>query len=65
MNGEVIAFDEDAGYGTVRADGGGEHFFHCTAVADGSRTIEVGTVVRFEIVAGHRGRWEAAGLEPA
>jgi cold shock CspA family protein len=62
QRGTVVAFDDDAGYGAVRSEGGDEHFFHCTAIADGSRTIEVGAVVVFEVVAGHRGRWEAAGV---
>ena len=64
MVGEVVGFDEDGGYGTVRADGGATYFFHCTAVADGTRTIEVGTAVRFEVVPGRRGRWEGAELTP-
>jgi cold shock CspA family protein len=65
--GTVIEFDEDGGYGTVRehaADGGPgtERFFHCTAIADGSRTIEVGAAVRFDVVAGLRGVYEARRL---
>ena len=64
MVGEVIDFDEDGGYGTVRAAGGVEYFFHCTAVADGSRTIEVGTSVHFQVVPGGRGHWEGADLVP-
>ena len=64
MIGEVVSFDEDAGYGVVRAENGAEHFFHCTAVADGSRTIAVGASVSFEVVAGRRGRWEGADLRP-
>jgi cold shock CspA family protein len=60
--GTVVAFDEAAGFGTVRTEAGDEHFFHCTAIADGSRTIDVGTSVTFEVVAGHRGRWEAAAV---
>jgi CspA family cold shock protein len=63
--GQVAVFDEPAGYGTVRADDGREYFFHCTAIADGTRTIDVGARVAFEVVAGRRGRWEAAGLVPA
>ncbi len=59
-SGTVEAFDEHAGHGIVRADDGRELFFHCTAIADGTRTIEVGANVRFEIVPGHNGRWEAA-----
>jgi cold shock CspA family protein len=74
--GTVVAFDEAKGWGTVRDDtserasedgtgGGEERFFHCTAIADGSRTIAVGTPVRYEVVPGRQGRWEAAGLTPA
>ena len=62
--GRVAAFDQHAGFGTVRADDGTELFFHCTAIADGSRSIEVGTDVSFEIVPGHHGRWEAGHLRP-
>jgi len=29
-------------------------------IADGSRTIAVGTAVEFEVTAGHLGRWEAS-----
>ncbi len=64
MNGVVVAFDEHAGYGTVRSDDGRELFFHCTAIADGSRTIDEGAAVRFDVVPGHHGRWEAANLVP-
>lgn len=64
MTGVVTAFDEPAGIGTVTADGGDEHPFHCTAIADGSRTIEVGARVAFEVVPGRQGRWEAADLRP-
>lgn len=65
MRGVVRDFDEARGLGTVVADGdGGEYGFHCTQIADGSRTIDVGAVVEFDVVAGHRGRWEAAALRP-
>jgi cold shock CspA family protein len=63
-HGTVASFDDPAGYGVVRADDGGEHFFHCTAIADGSRTIEVGTPVTFVVVPGRRGLWEAARISP-
>jgi CspA family cold shock protein len=63
--GTVIEFDDDRGCGTVRTEDGAEHFFHCVAVADGSRTIAVGAAVRFEVRPGRLGRWEADGLEPA
>jgi cold shock CspA family protein len=60
--GVVEEFDDHRGYGTVRADDGRALFFHCTAVADGSRTIEVGATVVFDVVAGRLGRWEATAL---
>ena len=46
-------FDDAEGYGTVaRPSDGAEHFFHCTAIADGTRTIDVGAAVTFEVVPG-------------
>jgi CspA family cold shock protein len=62
--GSVATFDEDRGLGTVVTDDGRFLPFHCTAIADGSRTIAVGTRVAFSVVAGHLGRWEATGLLP-
>ena len=61
--GVVAEFDEAAGFGTIRTDDGREFFFHCTQIADGTRTIEAGAAVTFEVVAGRSGRWEAAGVE--
>jgi cold shock CspA family protein len=59
MEGRVAEFDEERGIGWVEA--GAERWsFHCTQVADGSRTIVAGTPVRFEVRPGHRGTWEAA-----
>ncbi len=63
--GVVATFDDHGGYGTVRATDGTELFFHCTAVADGSRTIVVGTEVRFKVVPGRLGRWEATDVRPS
>jgi cold shock CspA family protein len=65
--GEVVAFDDPRGLGVVRADGGGDLPFHCTAIADGTRTIAVGARVRFRVVPGRLGRWEAdqLSLSPA
>ena len=62
--GEVIEFDDAAGIGTVRDDDGTERFFHCTAIADGTRTIAVGTKVTYEVGPGRGGRWEAYRLTP-
>ena len=63
--GKVERFDEDVGLGAVRAEEGELYPFHCTALVDGSRTVAVGAEVEFEVVAGHRGTWEARGLEQA
>ena len=63
--GTVVTFDEHKGYGSVRdADDGRELFFHCTQIADGSRTIAVGTEVTFDVTAGHLGQWEAVAITP-
>ena len=61
--GRVATWDDAAGYGTVTAEGT-EWFFHCTAIADGTRSIDAGASVDFELRPGHLGRWEAAGLRP-
>lgn len=60
--GRVTAFDEQRGLGTVTAEDGCELPFHCTAISDGSRRIDVGAAVAFVVVPGHRGRREARGL---
>ena len=62
MRGTVTEFDDPRGLGTVTADDGTTYGFHCTAIADGTRTIDVGAVVQFDVVPGHCGRWEAAQL---
>jgi cold shock CspA family protein len=63
MTGSVTAFDEAAGLGTVTADDGAEYLLHCTQIADGTRTIAVGTAVCFRVVP-RLGRWEAADVAP-
>ena len=64
MRGAVTTFDEAKGYGTVTDTSGDTWFFHCTAITGGSRTIEVGATVAFEVVPGGLGRYEAARLTP-
>ena len=59
MDGTVVDFDEDAGFGHIATEDGGRLFFHCAQIADGTRTIRVGEAVSFEVAAGHRGQWEA------
>ena len=64
--GVVAEFDSHRGWGVVRRDDDGAELpFHCTAIADGTREIEPGTAVTFEVVAGHLGRWEAATIAKA
>jgi CspA family cold shock protein len=60
----VTAFDDGVGLGTVTASDGTAYPFHCTQIADGSRTIAVGTAVEFEVVPWHLGRYEAVRIAP-
>ncbi|MDA8074067.1 MAG: cold shock domain-containing protein [Actinomycetota bacterium] len=57
--GVVSAFDEARGLGTVADDADATWPFHCTQIADGTRSVEVGRRVAFDVVAGHLGRMEA------
>jgi cold shock CspA family protein len=61
--GVVASFDEPRGLGVITTSAGDEVPFHCTAIVDGTRTISVGERVRFEMVPGPMGRWEAARVE--
>ncbi len=63
-HGRVATFDATRGLGTVDDDDGTAYGFHATAIADGSRRIEVGTAVVFTVSPGHRGRYEARSLVP-
>ena len=59
--GTVTDFDESAGLGTVSSRDGAEYPFHCIEIADGSRTIDIGADVSFDLLAKF-GRWEAANI---
>jgi cold shock CspA family protein len=61
--GTVVEFDAERGRGVVEDVGGARLDFHCTRVADGSRSVPVGATVRYEVVPGALGRWEAAAIE--
>jgi cold shock CspA family protein len=61
--GTVSSFDEDRGLGAIAGDDGATYPFHCTGIADGSRTIDEGAEVRFDVIAGRLGRWEAWNVE--
>lgn len=61
LRGSVTAFDPDAGLGTVHGDDGIDYRFHCVEIADGTRTIDVGTAVEFRRIA-KLGTYEAGCL---
>jgi cold shock CspA family protein len=63
MNGVVTWFDVERGLGTVAGDDGAEFPFHCTQIADGSRRVDEGTAVRFDLLC-KLGRYEAAAISP-
>jgi cold shock CspA family protein len=65
VRGKVVAFDEPRGLGEVEAAEGTRFPFHCTAIADGTRTIPVGVPVTFRVVGGPLGTYEARELRPA
>ena len=60
IRGKVSAFDEAAGIGEVVSEAGKAYPFHCTQIADGTRAIPTDADVWFEVIAGHRGQWEAS-----
>ena len=62
--GIVVSFDAHMGLGEIETADAARHPFHCIAIADGSRTIEVGARVSFELLA-KLGRWEATSIRPA
>lgn len=62
LTGVVDAFDEDMGLGSVRHESGSSLDFHCTAIADSTRSIAVGTAVAFTICTGHNGTVEARAM---
>jgi cold shock CspA family protein len=61
--GAVSVFDADRGLGEILADDGSTFPFHCVEIADGSRTIDVGTRVTFVSIA-KLGRYEAGAIAP-
>ncbi len=61
-SGRVATFDDHRGRGEVEARGGLRFPFHCTAVADGTRTIGEGAEVRFRLVLGPLGQLEATAV---
>jgi cold shock CspA family protein len=62
VDGTVTEFDEARGLGTITVSDGAIYAFHCTQIADGTRTIDVGQAVRFELLP-KLGRYEATSIE--
>ena len=59
--GTVRAFDDAVGLGTIVGADDVERRFHCIEIADGSRSIELGAEVSYDLLAKF-GRWEAANI---
>jgi CspA family cold shock protein len=64
VTGAVVAFDERRGLGEVESADGARYAFHCTQIADGTRTIAVGTAVEFDVAPALLGTWEARAVTP-
>ncbi len=64
IDGIVTSFSDSVGWGTVTSPDGSEFGFHCVEIADGSRTIAVGTQVTFDVLA-RFGTWQASRVAPA
>lgn len=60
--GVVSEFDAYVGLGMLLGDDGVAYPFHCTKIANGSRTIPVGITVEFDTMAGMLGRYEACAI---
>ncbi len=63
IEGVVVDFDDDRGDGWID-DGDGRWYFHCVAIADGSRHVDNGLEVSGIRVAGHRGADEVGEVRP-
>jgi cold shock CspA family protein len=63
VTGTVVSFDTERGVGVVADGAGAELTFHCAAITDGSRQIEVGRSVSFVVRPTHRGLLEARRVE--
>jgi cold shock CspA family protein len=63
--GTVTGFSASSAQGTVATTNGNEYWFHCVAIADGTRTIAVGEAVTFSLSPGQMGRDEAIEIQSA
>ena len=64
-SGRIATFDDFVGRGEIEARGGMRFPFHCTAIADGTRTIAPDTAVKFKLRPGPLGALEATAIKPA
>ena len=62
--GRVVAFDDAVGLGEIERADGTRLPFHCIEIADGTRSIAVGTAVTFALLC-KLGRYEAAHITRA
>jgi len=60
--GVVVEFDARRGLGVVERADGRRFVFHCTQIADGTRTIAVGSAVTYDVIPGRVGEWEASAV---
>ncbi len=63
IHGVVADFDAAVGLGHIATHEGKTRLFHCIEIADGTRTIEIGTKVSFVPVT-RFGHDEAADIKP-
>jgi cold shock CspA family protein len=63
ISGVVDSFDERRGDGFIVTDTDERFYFHCVSIADGSRTIDVGTQVLATRQVGHLGRDELTDVK--
>ncbi|TAN29631.1 MAG: cold-shock protein [Actinomycetota bacterium] len=61
--GIVTQFDRETGLGIIACADGTELRFHCIAITDGSRSVEVGASVCFRVFPGMKGNAEAGVVE--
>lgn len=64
LSGTVTSFDAYVGLGQITSSDGVIVMFHCAEIADGSRAIDVGTSVNFELLTKFS-RNEASAIRPA
>jgi cold shock protein len=53
--GTVKWFNRDRGYGFIAVEGGPDVFVHSSAITGGSRSLEEGQQVEFDITQGQKG----------